>query len=78
MNSLRRRTTYWDSTEDFIEDFGVDFVSPNIEKIEKYYGYKVSEEDVIKDFFIGDGLEFISSNERFEKWLDRNREFFIL
>jgi len=67
-----------DFEEDFIEDFGVDFVSPNIEKIEKYYGYKVSEEDVIKDFFIGDGLEFISSNERFEKWLDRNREFFIL
>ena len=67
-----------DFEEDFIEDFGVDFLSPNIEKIKKYYGYKGSEEDVIKDFFIGDGLEFISSNERFEKWLDRNREFFIL
>ena len=67
-----------DFEEDFIRDFGVDFLSPNIEKIEKYYGYRVSEEDVIKDFFIGDGLEFISSNERFEKWLDRNREFFIL
>ncbi len=67
-----------DFEEDFIRDFGVDFLSPNIEKIEKYYGYKVSKEDVIEDFFIGDGLEFISSNERFEKWLDRNREFFIL
>ena len=67
-----------DFEEDFIRDFGVDFLSPNIEKIEKYYGYRVSKEDVIEDFFIGDGLEFISSNERFEKWLDRNREFFIL
>ena len=67
-----------DFEEDFIEDFGVDFISPNIEKIEKYYGYRVSKEDVIDDFFGGDGLEFISSNERFEKWLDRNREFFIL
>ena len=67
-----------DFEEDFIRDFGVDFLSPNIEEIEKYYGYRVSKEDVIKDFFIGDGLEFISSNERFEKWLDRNREFFIL
>ena len=67
-----------DFEEDFIRDFGVDFLSPNIEKIEKYYGYRVSKEDVIEDFFIGDGLEFISSNERFEKWLDRSREFFIL
>ena len=67
-----------DFEEDFIRDFGVDFLSPNIEKIEKYYGYKVSKEDVLDDFFIGDGLEFISSNERFEKWLDRSREFFIL
>ena len=67
-----------DFEEDFIRDFGVDFLSPNIEKIEKYYGYRVSKEDVIEDFFIGDGLEFISSNERFEKWLDRSREFFTL
>jgi hypothetical protein len=68
-----------DFEEDFMEDFGIDFLSPNIEKIEKYYGYKVSEEDVIEGFLRAmRDLEFISSNERFEKWLDRNREFFIL
>ena len=68
-----------DFEEDFIRDFGVDFLSPNIEKIEKYYGYKVSEEDVIEGFLRAmRDLEFISSNERFEKWLDKSREFFVL
>jgi hypothetical protein len=67
-----------DFEEDFIEDFGIDFLSPNIKKIEKYYGYRVSEEDVIEGFLRAmRDLEFISSNERFEKWLDKSREFFV-
>ena len=63
--------------EDFVEEYGLDFLSPNMEKINKYYGAKVLEKDVRDDFFIGDGLEFISSNEKFEKWLDRNKEFYL-
>ena len=69
-----------DFEEDFIRDFGVDFLSPNIEKINKYYGTKLSKYDVgelLTDFYEGDGLEFISSNEKFEFWLNRNREFYI-
>ena len=49
-------------------------------KIEKYYGTKLSKYDageLITDFYEGDGHEFISSNERFEKWLNRNREFYL-
>ena len=63
--------------EDFVEEYGLDFLSPNMEKINKYYGAKVLEKDVRDDFFIGDGLEFISSNEKFEKWLDRNKQFYL-
>ena len=69
-----------DFEEDFIRDFGVDFLSPNIEKINKYYGTKLSKYDVgelLTDFYEGDGLEFISSNEKFEFWLNRNREFYF-
>lgn len=62
---------------EFIEEYGQDFLSPNIEKINKYYGAKVLERDIRDDFFLADGLEFISSNERFEKWLDRNKEFYL-
>ncbi len=62
---------------EFIEEYGQDFLSPNIEKISKYYGAKVLERDIRDDFFLADGLEFISSNERFEKWLDRNKEFYL-
>tara|TARA_B100000900_G_scaffold274088_1_gene234203 strand:+ start:536 stop:1372 length:837 start_codon:yes stop_codon:yes gene_type:complete len=62
---------------EFIEEYGQDFLSPNIEKINKYYGAKVLERDVRDDFFLADGLEFISSNERFEKWLDRNKQFYL-
>ena len=62
---------------EFIEEYGQDFLSPNIEKISKYYGAKVLERDVRDDFFLADGLEFISSNERFEKWLDRNKQFYL-
>jgi hypothetical protein len=63
--------------KDFVEEYGLDFLSPNMEKINKYYGAKVLEKDVRDDFFIGDGLEFISSNEKFEKWLDRNKQFYL-
>ena len=63
--------------EEFIEEYGQDFLSPNIEKISKYYGAKVLERDVRDDFFLADGLEFVSSNERFEKWLDRNKQFYL-
>ena len=66
--------------EDFVEEFGQDFLSPNIEKINKYYGRKLSKYDVgelLTDFYEGDGFEFISSNEKFEKWLDRNKEFYL-
>jgi len=69
-----------DFEEDFIRDFGVDFLSPNIEKINKYYGRKLSKYDVgelLTDFYEGDGLEFISSNEKFEFWLNRNSEFYF-
>tara|TARA_B110000967_G_C18671505_1_gene453296 strand:- start:171 stop:758 length:588 start_codon:yes stop_codon:yes gene_type:complete len=69
-----------DFEEDFIRDFGVDFLSPNIEKINKYYGTKLSKYDVgelLTDFYEGDGLEFISSNEKFEFWLNRNSEFYF-
>ena len=62
---------------EFIEEYGQDFLSPNIEKISKYYGAKVLERDIRDDFFLADGLEFISSNERFEKWLDRNKQFYL-
>jgi len=65
---------------DFVEEFGQDFLSPNIEKINKYYGRKLSKYDegeLFTDFYEGDGFEFISSNERFEKWLNRNSEFYF-
>ena len=66
--------------EDFLEEFAMDFLSPNIEKINKYYGTKLSKYDVgelITDFYEADGLEHISSNKKFEFWLDRNREFYL-
>jgi len=65
------------NVEDFTDEYGADFLSPNLEKINKYYGAKVSINDLSTDFFEADGLEFISSNERFEEWLDRNREFYL-
>jgi len=63
--------------EDFIEEFGRDFLSPNIEAINQYYGAKVSADDVIEDFFSAGGVSNISSKEEFEAWLDKNREFYI-
>ena len=54
--------------------------SSKVEKINKYYGRKLSKYDVgelLTDFYEGDGFEFISSNEKFEKWLDRNKEFYL-
>ena len=66
--------------EDFLNEFSIDFLSPNIEKINKYYGRKLSEYgigELITDFYEADGLEFISSNEKFEFWLNRNREFYF-
>ena len=73
-------TEFDGNMEDFLEEFAVDFLSPNIEKINKYYGRKLSKYDVgelLTDFYEGDGLEFISSNEKFEFWLNRNREFYF-
>jgi hypothetical protein len=63
--------------EDFIEEFGRDFLSPNIKAINQYYGAKVSADDVIEDFFSAGGISNISSKEEFEAWLDKNREFYI-
>ena len=63
--------------EDFVEEYGRDFLSPNIEAINQYYGAKASEDDVIEDFFTAGGINNISSNEEFEEWLDKNREFYI-
>ena len=63
--------------EDFVEEYGRDFLSPNIEAINQYYGAKASEDDVITDFFEAGGINNISSNEEFEEWLDKNREFYI-
>ena len=63
--------------EDFIEEYGRDFLSPNIEAINQYYGAKASADDVIEDFFTAGGVSNISSNEEFEAWLDKNREFYI-
>jgi len=66
--------------EDFLNEFSIDFLSPNIEKINKYYGRKLSEygiNELITDFYEADGLKFISSNEKFEFWLNRNREFYF-
>ena len=73
-------TEFDGNMEDFLEEFAIDFLSPNIEKINKYYGRKLSKYDVselITDFYEADGLKFISSNEKFEFWLDRNREFYL-
>ena len=73
-------TEFDGNMEDFLEEFAVDFLSPNIEKINKYYGRKLSKYDVGKlltDFYEGDGLKFISSNEKFEFWLNRNSEFYF-
>ena len=63
--------------EDFVEEFGRDFLSPNIKAINQYYGAKVSVDDVIEDFFTAGGVSNISSKEEFEAWLDKNREFYI-
>ena len=63
--------------EDFIEEYGRDFLSPNIEAINQYYGDRVHADDVITDFFEAGGINNISSNEEFEEWLDKNREFYI-
>ena len=62
---------------DFVEEFGRDFLSPNIKAINQYYGAKVSADDVIEDFFSAGGISNISSKEEFEAWLDKNREFYI-
>ena len=65
---------------DFLEEFAMDFLSPNIEKINKYYGAKLSKYGVgelTTDFYEADGLDFISSNEKFEFWLNRNSEFYF-
>ena len=62
---------------DFVEEFGRDFLSPNIKAINQYYGAKVSADDVIEDFFSAGGISNISSKEEFETWLDKNREFYI-
>jgi hypothetical protein len=70
----------YNNDEDFLNEFSIDFLSPNIEKINKYYGRKLSKYGVgelITDFYEADGLEFISSNEKFEFWLNRNREFYF-
>ena len=63
--------------EEFIEEFGGDFLSPNIDAINQYYGAKVYADDVIDDFFMAGGKNNISSNEKFEAWLDKNREFYL-
>ncbi len=65
------------NNEDFIEEYGRDFLSPNIEAINQYYGDRVHADDVIEDFYIAGGINNISSNEEFEEWLDKNREFYI-
>lgn len=65
------------SVEDFVEEYGRDFLGPNIEAINQYYGAKVYADDVITDFFEAGGVDNISSNEEFEAWLDKNREFYI-
>ena len=63
--------------EEFIEEFGGDFLPPNIDAINQYYGAKVYADDVIDDFFMAGGKNNISSNEKFEAWLDKNREFYL-
>ena len=73
-------TEFDGNMEDFLEEFAMDFLSPNIEKINKYYGANLSKYGVgelITDFYEADGLDFISSNEKFEFWLNRNREFYF-
>jgi len=73
-------TEFDGNMEDFLEEFAMDFLSPNIEKINKYYGAKLSKYGVgelTTDFYEADGLDFISSNEKFEFWLNRNREFYF-
>ena len=39
--------------------------------------FDLEKREARDDFFLADGLEFISSNERFEKWLDRNKQFYL-
>ena len=39
-------TEFDGNMEDFLEEFAIDFLSPNIEKINKYYGRKLSKYDV--------------------------------
>ena len=81
-------TDFEGNMEDFIEEFASDFLSPNIEKINKYYGRKLSKYDegeLRTDFYNGFippyvdeyGLKHIFSNEKFEKWLDRNKQFYF-
>ena len=61
--------------EEFVEEFGGDFLSLNIDAINQYYGDRVHADDVIEDFYTADGRYNISTDAEFEAWLDKNREF---
>ena len=63
--------------EEFVEEFGGDFLSPNIDAINQYYGDRVHADDVIEDFFTAGGKYNISTDAEFEAWLDKNREFYL-
>ena len=49
--------------EGFIEEFGGDFLSPNIDAINQYYGDRVHADDVIEDFFTAGGKDNISTDD---------------
>jgi len=66
---------------DFIKEYSYDLdIDLNIDMINKYYGRKLGKyglEEIHTDFFEADGMDFISSDKDFEKWLERNREYYF-
>ena len=63
--------------KDFTYENGDRFLDTNEDKMSEYLGFEIDTEQMIDDYFLGDpkGVEFVHSDEEFERWMEEGSSF---
>ena len=63
--------------KDFTYENGDRFLDTNEDKMSEYLGFEIDTERMMDDYTLGDpkGVEFVHSDEDFERWMDEGSSF---
>ena len=63
--------------KDFTYENGDKFLDTNEDKMSEYLGFEIDTEQMMDDYTMGDpkGVEFVHSDEEFERWMEEGSSF---